>query len=314
MLFLQVCVRPWGRGSVRPPDPSPLGSAQAALSMRHHVIPTMRSQHVLITGGSSGIGRALARLTAQKGACISVIARDPEKLERARREIQDSFARSDQKVIAFSADVSDRIQIETAVTAAIGELGPPDLVVTSAGMAHPGRFMDLSISVFERTMAVNYFGTLYTVRAALPSMLARKRGHLVLISSGAGLIGIYGYTPYCPGKFAVRGLAESLRGELKQGGISVSVVYPPDTDTPQHREEDKTKPPETRRITAMARTWSAEGVARVILEGVRRKSFLITPGMEMRLLSSFHSILRPFIQRYLDYLTSRSQAGSSQPP
>ena len=264
----------------------------------------------MITGGSSGIGKAVAKLMAQRGACVSLIARDPEKLERSRREIQASTTRSNQKVIALSADVSDRIQVENAVTTAIGDLGPPDLVVTSAGMVHPGRFMDLPVTVFERTMAVNYFGTLYTVRAALPSMLGRKRGHLVLISSGAGLIGIYGYTPYCPGKFAVRGLAESLRGELKHAGISVSVVYPPDTDTPQLRDENRAKPPETKRITAVARVWSAEGVAQAILEGVRRKSFLITPGMEMRLLSCFHSILRPFIQKYMDYLASRSQAGS----
>ncbi|MEW6669025.1 MAG: SDR family oxidoreductase [Thermodesulfobacteriota bacterium] len=274
--------------------------------MRQDVNPLMLTQHVLITGGSSGIGKALARLVARKGACISVIARNPERLEAARKEIQASGIQSDQRVIALSADVSDRLQAENAVTAAIGELGPPDLVVTSAGTAYPGRFMELPISVFERTMAVNYFGTLYTIRAALPTMLRRKRGHLVLMSSGAGLIGIYGYTPYSPGKFAVRGLAESLRGELKHTGIITSVVYPPDTDTPQLREENKTKPPETRRITAKARVWSADRVAQVILEGVRRKTFLIAPGMEMRLLSRFHSILQPFIHKYLDYLAYRS--------
>jgi 3-dehydrosphinganine reductase len=271
------------------------------------IIHRSGSQHVLITGGSSGIGKALATLMARRGDCVSLIARDPEKLERARKEIQAGALQPGRRVLAFSADVSDRLQTEHAVRAAVGELGPPDVVVTSAGMAHPGLFLELPITVFERSMAVNYLGTLYTLRAALPSMLERKRGHLVLLSSGAGLIGIYGYTPYSPGKFAVRGLAESLRGELRQTGISVSVVYPPDTDTPQLREEHKTKPPETKRITARAGTWSAEGVAGVILDGIRRKSFLISPGLEMKLLCRFHSILQPLIHRYLDYLAFRSK-------
>ena len=134
-------------------------------------------------------------------------------------------------------------------------------------MAHPGYFQELPLEIFERTMAVNYFGTLYSIKAVLPSMLERQRGHLVLVSSGVGLIGIFGYTPYSPSKFALRGLAESLRGELKPAGIHLSIVYPPDTDTPQLQQENRTKPPETKQIAATAEMWSAEGVASEILRG-----------------------------------------------
>ncbi len=87
---------------------------------------------------------------------------------------------------------------------------------------------------------VNYFGTLYSIKAALPAMETQKQGHIVLIFSGAGLIGLLGYSSYRPTKFAVRGLAESLRAELKPKNINISIVYPPDTDTPiPQREQDK---------------------------------------------------------------------------
>lgn len=118
-------------------------------------------------------------------------------------------------------------------------------------------------------MATNYFGSLYCIKAALPAMQANS--HIVLVSSGAGLIGIYGYSAYSPSKFAVRGLAESLRGELKVG-VGISIIYPPDTDTPQLAEENKTKPPATKLITATAKVWSAEAVAKEIVKGIEKKT------------------------------------------
>ena len=175
--------------------------------------------------------------------------------------------------------------------------------------------MELPLEVFERTMAVNFFGTLYTIRATLPAMVKRGRGHLVLISSGAGLLGLFGYSAYSPSKFALRGLAESLRGELRPMGIAVSIVFPPDTDTPQLAEENRTKPPETKRMTGTIKTWSAEEVARVIFKGMEKKCFAITPGMGMKSLFLFHSLLSPLTHRYLDHLAAnaRRRPSSGQP-
>lgn len=266
-----------------------------------------KNQHAMITGGSSGIGKAVAKILASEGSHISIIARDREKLETTQGEIESVTLSTDQRIVTFSADVSDRRQIEDAVSAAIEHIGPPDVLITSAGIAHPGYFMDVPIGIFERTMAVNYFGTLYSIRAALPAIVKREKGHLVLISSGAGLVGIFGYTPYSPSKFALRGLAESLRGELKPKGIGVSIVYPPDTDTPQLADENKTKPLETKMMTGTAKMWSAEGVAQVIVEGVRKKSFVITPGMEMTLLSRFHSLMTPLTNWYFDRLAAKAR-------
>jgi len=137
-------------------------------------------------------------LLAEQGVNISLIARDRHKLEQAREEISTVTVNSQQKILTFMADVAAQESISTAIQQAIATLGTPELLITSAGMAHPGYFSQIPLEIFEQTMAVNYFGTLYSIRAALPGMLERKKGRIVMISSGAGLIGIYGYSAYCP--------------------------------------------------------------------------------------------------------------------
>lgn len=271
----------------------------------------MNNSHMIITGGSSGIGKATAQRLARKGANISIIARDRTRLEQAKTEIAQHCLRPSQQIFTLSADVADRHQAEQAVQQAIEQLGAPAVLITCAGIAHPGYFRELPIEIFERTMAVNYFGSLYCIRAALPAMEQQGQGQIIMISSGAGLIGIYGYTPYCPSKFALRGLAESLRGELKRSGIGVSIVYPPDTDTPQLAEENKTKPPETKAITATAEVWSADAVAQTILKGIEKRSFMITPGQEMTVLARLHSLIAPGLQWYFDRLVAKVRSGKN---
>ncbi|NEO00923.1 MAG: SDR family oxidoreductase [Moorea sp. SIO3I7] len=265
---------------------------------------TFNQQHAIITGGSSGIGKATAKLLAQKGANLTLIARDTAKLEQAKVEIEAMGTHPQPKILTISADVSQQIQVEAAIEQAINQIGPADLLITSAGIAHPGYFQELPIEVFEQTMAVNYFGSLYAIKAVLPTMVKQHKGHIVLLSSGAGLIGIYGYTPYSPSKFALRGLAESLRGELKPQGIHVSIVYPPDTDTPQLEAENKTKPLETKMITGSAQMWSATAVADQIVRGIEKKQFGIMPGFEMTLLGRFHSLLAPVLNWYFDRIVT----------
>lgn len=268
----------------------------------------MALRHAIITGGSSGIGLAIAQKLAAQGAHVSIVARTPEKLATAKLQIEAQRRSTDQQVLTFAADVAQRSQAEAAIHESIAQLGAPDLLITCAGVARPGEFQEMPIEVFEQTMAVNYFGSLYCIRAALPAMEQRRQGHLVCVSSGAGLVGLYGYTAYSPSKFALRGLAEALRGELRPKGIGVSIVYPPDTDTPQLEEENKTKPLVTQQITASAKTWSADGVADVILAAVERRAFAITPGFEMTVLNRLHSVLLPLLHRYFDQITDKNMA------
>jgi 3-dehydrosphinganine reductase len=266
----------------------------------------MERQHVIITGGSSGIGKATAQQFAQRGANVSILARDPVKLAAAQAEIE-SVRSSQTRVLSLMADVAQQPQVEQAIQAAIQELGAPDVLITCAGIAHPGYFRELPLEIFEQTMAINYFGSLYCIKAALPAMEQQRRGQIVLVSSGAGLIGIYGYTPYSPSKFALRGLAEALRGELKVWGIGISIVYPPDTDTPQLVAENRTKPPETKRITATAQTWTADAVAQTILKGIEQRRFTITPGQEMTVLARLHSLIAPGLNWYFDRIVQQTR-------
>jgi 3-dehydrosphinganine reductase len=263
------------------------------------------NQHAIITGGSSGIGKATAKLLAQQGANVSLIARDRTKLAIAQQEIKAVALNPAQQILIFVADVSQQPEIALAIDQAIAALGTPQLLVTSAGIAHPGYFAEIPLKVFEQTMAVNYFGSLYAIKAVLPAMEPEKTGNIVLISSGAGIVGIYGYTAYCPSKFALRGLAESLRGELKPKGITVTIIYPPDTDTPQLAAENKIKPPETKKITATAKTWTAEAVAEEIIRGVAKGRFAIAPGAELTALNRLHSLIAPLLNWYFDQIVKQ---------
>jgi 3-dehydrosphinganine reductase len=266
------------------------------------------SMHALITGGSSGIGKALANKLAAQGYDVSLIARRKDVLARAAEEIR----RHGKRVGCYSADVTNRTETENAVKAAIADLGAPDMIVTSAGISEPGYFAELPAENFERAMAVNYLGTLYAIRAALPSMRARKQGKVVLISSGAALMGIFGYSSYGPSKFAVRGLAETLRAELSADRIAVSIAYPPDTETPMLEEEMKIAPAETRAICALAKTWTADAVADAVLDGVRRGAFAITPGGTLTLMNRWPGMIIPLLRWYSDRLVKGVQKKSSQ--
>ncbi|MEM8502454.1 MAG: SDR family oxidoreductase [Cyanobacteria bacterium P01_D01_bin.1] len=259
-----------------------------------------KDQHAIITGGSSGIGKAIALRLAQQGTNVSIISRSQAKLQSARAEIEAARKTDTQKVLTVVGDVGDRPQAEQAIKTALEQLGPPTLLITSAGIARPGHFQELPVEAFEQAISTNYLGTLYCIRAVLPVMEQQSTGHICLISSAAGLIGLYGYSAYGPSKFAVRGLAESLRAELKPMGIGVSIAYPPDTDTPQLVEENKTKPAATKQITATAKLWQPDEVAQAILAGIQKNKFEISPGTEIKILTRFHSLMAPLLNRYFD--------------
>jgi 3-dehydrosphinganine reductase len=267
---------------------------------------SLRGQHVLITGGSSGIGLALARQCAADGAKLSLVARDPTRLEAAKLSITAANPKSP-VVATIPADVSVEAELLAALRSAEGAHGLVDVLIACAGVSTPGYFEEIPVDVFERAMAVNYFGTLYPLKAVIPEMRRRKAGAVILISSGAGLHGFFGYTPYSPTKFALRGLAESLRAEMKGTGVHVMIVYPPDTDTKQLAEENQTKPVETAAITAKGGLWSAEDVARVTLEGLAARRFVVTPGFQVTALARLGSLIAPYLYWSFDRAARRAR-------
>jgi 3-dehydrosphinganine reductase len=248
--------------------------------------------HVVITGGSSGIGLEVARQVVARGAHVSLIARDAVRLGAAAADVSAAAT--------ASADVADAAALGEALASIVSEGGPCDVLVTSAGSAHPGYFEQLDDSVFRDQMEVDYFGTLYAIRAVVPSMIERGRGHIVTISSTAGLLGVFGYTAYAPAKFAVRGLAETLRAELAPHGIVVSCAYPPDTRTPGFDAENELKPPETVRISAAIKPREAPDVARAIVRGIERDRLVITADAQTAALARAAGLLGPVVRRTMD--------------
>jgi 3-dehydrosphinganine reductase len=210
------------------------------------------------------------------------------------------------------ADVAVEAHVTEAIRAAEQTHGPVDVLIASAGIAEPGYFADLPTAAFERAMAVNYFGTLYALKAVVPAMRQRGRGAVVLVSSGAGLHGFFGYTAYGPSKFALRGLAESLRAELNGTGVHVMIVYPPDTDTPQLAAENRTKPAETKAITAGGGLWTAEAIARATMAGLATRRFALTPGAPLTALYWLSSLLAPLLFWHFDRLARKARGRTNK--
>jgi len=237
----------------------------------------------IITGGSSGIGFAAARCLLEDGVRVQLLARRLNVLENARVALLNQTGREEGAVGICPVDVTDFPQVKAMIDEIIARAGTPDLLINSAGITYPGEFMSLDMEVFHSLMEVNYFGTVNLIRAVLPAMLEKKGGHIVNISSVAGFLGTYGYSAYGASKYAVRGLSDVLRAELKPKGICVSVVFPPDTQTPQLEWEEAYKPAITRELASTAKVMSAEAVAKEILHGIKKRKYLILPGLESKL-------------------------------
>jgi 3-dehydrosphinganine reductase len=201
------------------------------------ILTRLNGLHVLITGGSQGIGKSIADLCCRHGANVTLFARDPVKLNDTKAELVSNRLHRKQKFNCFSVDVTNQDQINETIDFMGKHFDPVDLLINCAGTSIAESAEQTSIDTFDRMMAVNYFGSVYTSKAFISLMKDQGRGHIALVSSVAGLFGMYGYSAYSASKFALIGFAQSLHMELKEHGIKVTVVLPPDTDTPGFEQE-----------------------------------------------------------------------------
>jgi 3-dehydrosphinganine reductase len=248
-----------------------------------------RGTHSLVTGGSAGIGLAIAERLVALGGSVTLVARDPERL-------RDAAAGLGHAASTLALDVADEQAVAAALPDELGER-PADLLVNCAGISTAAEFLDLDPAALRREMDVNYFGAVWTMRAALPHFLDRGSGHLLNVGSTASLVGIHGYAAYTPPKFALYGLSEVLRAELAPKGIGVTIVLPSSTRTGMLERELEEAPPETRRIITAARILEPGEVAEAALKAVARGRFEVIPGRDVALQTRAY-LLAPRIGRW----------------
>jgi len=253
-----------------------------------------------IVGGSSGIGLSIARKLSHEGAHIIIFARQKERLESALKQIISCRMTKEQRFSSMQVDVSNKDDVERVMSEAVSKFGVPELLLNCAGSVQPYKFEQITYQQFDEIMKVNLYGSRNTIAVLLPHM-KKQGGHIVNVSSMSGLIGTFGYTDYSASKFAVIGFSEALRSELKQHGITVSVLCPPDTDTPGLEKENRTKPEETKALTAKAKLMKPDEVAEATIRGIRRNKFIIIPGVEGKL---FYLLKRLF-PKLVDFLQDR---------
>jgi len=253
--------------------------------------------NALITGGSSGIGLATAQKLVEGGVNVMLVARDSERLGVAKSRLE-AHAAEGAAVSVLALDVSDREMLENVLVPAIRNGVSPDLVVNCAGMVHPNYFEQIDSEIFDTTVAINLTGTWNILKCVVPYL--KKGSHIVNVSSVAGLVGVFGYTSYSATKSGIIGLSEALRNELSLRGIGVSVLCPPDTETPQLAQEDLTKPKETRAIAGNAGVMKPEKVAQALISGVRRKKFFILPGFHTKIIFYAKRFVPELVYKIMD--------------
>jgi NAD(P)-dependent dehydrogenase (short-subunit alcohol dehydrogenase family) len=186
---------------------------------------------VVVTGAAGGVGRAVARRFADAGASVGLVARNPDALEAARREVEERGGR----VHVVIADVADHAAVEAAAEEVEAALGPIDVWVNDAMTTVFAFFEDVTPDEFKRATEVTYLGFVWGTRAALARMQPRDRGTIVQVGSAMAYQGIPLQAPYCGAKHAMKGFVDSLRTELrhKRSRVHVTMVQLPGLNTPQ---------------------------------------------------------------------------------
>jgi 3-oxoacyl-[acyl-carrier protein] reductase len=252
----------------------------------------------LVTGASRGIGRAVAGALSARGAAVGLLARSEAELESLAAELGP-------RAVALPADVGDREQVREAVARFITQAGGLDLMVANAGIAHYGPFLAQDVERVEAMTRVNWLGTVYTIDAALGHLIDRASGHIVVVSSGAGLRSFPWAAGYGATKSAQRAFAEALRHELSGSGVSVTTVYPGEIATRLHDHEKATMPDWYHGDDAAA---GVDRLAAAILRGVEADRRAVYHPPIIRLLG-----LNGIAPRLTDAILRRLRGGTAAP-
>lgn len=225
----------------------------------------LKGKVALVTGASSGIGEATAKLLAKNGARVALVARREDRLQQIIKEIEDAGGRA----ISVVADVADEAQVKNAFDKAHQEFGRLDILVNNAGVMLLGPISGADTKEWRRMVNLNVLGLMYCTHAALPTMQAQKSGHIVNISSVAGRTAREGAGVYNATKWAVGAFSESLRQEVSRDKIRVSIIEPGvvETELQTHISDEKMKR-QMEEMTRAMQPLQSDDIARTILYAV----------------------------------------------
>lgn len=256
----------------------------------YHARMDLSGRVAVVTGASSGIGLAIAQHLARSGVAVVLGARRADRLDEAVAGIRSGGGRAE----AVVADVTSEAEVQKLVQRARVVFGGLDLMVCNAGFGYYGTVEDTSSETMQRMMDVNFMGTFYGARAALPIFRAQSRGHLIVISSIVGQRGIAQMSGYSATKAAQVGFVESLRTEFSGTGIAVSVVFPVSTDTEFRYAMERDY---GHSVSGLGPKQSMDEVARAVVACVRRPRAEVYPHAAARVLAILNVIAPAFTDR-----------------
>jgi len=266
----------------------------------------MEDKVIIITGASSGIGKAFAYVFSDKGARVVLAARNKEKLE----EIEQDLKAKNREILTVKTDVSVEADCKNLIDKTVRQFGRIDVLINNAGLSMRGLFEDLHPEVLEKVMNVNFWGTVYCTKYAL-AHLFKTKGSVVGISSIAGFQGLPGRTGYSSSKFAMHGFLESLRVETLRKGLHVMIAAPGFTSTdvrksalgPDGKAQGKSPRDESKMM-------SPERVAEIVARGIKKRNRTIIMTTEGKLTV----LLKKIAPTLLDQLTYKVMAKEPDSP
>lgn len=258
-----------------------------------------KSKHILIFGGSAGLGEALVLRLSSQEVHLSIASRTESRL----KETQDKCLKINSKTTCdyYIVDITIEEQIKKCIEESIQKWGFPSLIINCAGIAHPGFIDDMPMETYIKDMNLNYFGNLKLLKEVINQYKVKKDSikddniDIVCVGSCLGIIGSIGYTTYCPTKYALKGLLDSLRFELLGTKINLHYYGPSNMLTPGLIEENKTKPKIVSDMENNVKNISADEGAHILLSNLDKYMITSEPDLELLKISTNfmcqHSIL-----------------------
>ncbi|MFW9970176.1 MAG: SDR family oxidoreductase [Candidatus Odinarchaeota archaeon] len=269
-----------------------------------------KGKTAILIGASTGMGKAIAKLFVQLGGSVLIIARRQNVLEETAEDIKQIISYESQFVEFMSCDATVIEKLKPILIDFIQNHGVPDYLFNLVGRAIPGYIEEYTLDDFKKNMDTNYYGQLVPTLIMIPEFINEKKGHIIFFSSMLGYMGMMGYGAYVPTKFAIVGLAESLRNELKPLNIRISIVYPPDTNTPGLSTENEGKPPECAMMSETGGLLEPEEISEYVIKKLLKKQFHISPG-NAKSIRYIHRIFPKLVRWFLDrdYKKARKKLG-----